>query len=271
MFAPILGNATTRYLYHFGETQNGAGRRSGSLAPRGVRDRARDARGDARARRRPGPLQVAFECSDGGGTVLMNRGQAEPAQPGGPLRWIVSGKTVLNNKGKPVKQYEPYFSQQRRAAAARATRTRRSASRRLMYYDAPGRLVRTEMPDGTFSRVEFSPWHVTTYDANDTAYDPDPDKSQRLVQTGGLIRRIRASPSSTAPTELAGAQSSQMHADTPALTILDSLGRDVIAHRAQPVRRWPAGVIARRALPDLHASSTPRASRSGSATRAATW
>ena len=59
---------------------------------------------------RPGPLQVAFECSDGMGTVLMKRAQAEPEYAGGALRWIVSGKTVLNNKGKPVKQYEPYFS-----------------------------------------------------------------------------------------------------------------------------------------------------------------
>ena len=37
-----------------------------------------------------------------------------------------------------------------------------------MYYDAVGRLVRTELPDGAFSRVEFSPWHVTSYDPNDT-------------------------------------------------------------------------------------------------------
>ena len=44
----------------------------------------------------------------------------------------------------------------------------------VLYYDAPGRLVRTDMPDGTYSRVEQSPWQVTSYDASDTAYDPDP-------------------------------------------------------------------------------------------------
>ena len=38
-----------------------------------------------------------------------------------------------------------------------------------MYYDAPGRLIRTELPDGTFSRVEFSPWLSRGYDPNDTA------------------------------------------------------------------------------------------------------
>ena len=30
--------------------------------------------------------------------------------------------------------------------------------------------------NGSFSRIEFSPWHVTSYDSNDTAFDPDPAK-----------------------------------------------------------------------------------------------
>ena len=46
----------------------------------------------------------------GAGTVAMTKLQAEPATPGGPARWVGSGRTVLNNKGNPVKQYEPYFS-----------------------------------------------------------------------------------------------------------------------------------------------------------------
>ena len=37
-----------------------------------------------------------------------------------------------------------------------------------MFYDAPGRLVRTDLPDGTFSRVVYSPWQVASFDANDT-------------------------------------------------------------------------------------------------------
>ena len=56
------------------------------------------------------PLQAAFEYSDGMGSVLVKKVQAEPEAPGRPLRWVANGKTILNNKGKPVKQYEPYFS-----------------------------------------------------------------------------------------------------------------------------------------------------------------
>ena len=44
------------------------------------------------------------------GTVLVKKGQAEPKIGETKLQWIASGKTILNNKGKPVKQYEPYFS-----------------------------------------------------------------------------------------------------------------------------------------------------------------
>src|SRR5262249_40126379 len=118
-------------------------------------------------------IQVAIEYSDGGGGVLVKKSQAEPDPDlnDGLLRWIASGKTVLNNKGKPVKQYEPYFSDtEHRFDEIEATRE--VGVTPIMYYDAPGRLIRTEMPDGTFSRVEFSPWHVTSYDPNDTAYDP---------------------------------------------------------------------------------------------------
>ena len=36
--------------------------------------------------------------------------QAEPGPVVNP-RWVGSGWTIYNNKGKPVRQYEPFFSQ----------------------------------------------------------------------------------------------------------------------------------------------------------------
>src|SRR5919107_450883 len=83
-----------------------------------------------------------------------------------PARWVVSGKTILNNKGKPVKQYEPYFSS-RASCSAEGDVQEAVGVTSLSYYDAAGRLVRTERPDGTLSRIEFSPWQVTTFDPND--------------------------------------------------------------------------------------------------------
>lgn len=68
-------------------------------------------------------LQFGFEYTDGGGNVAMAKAQAEPGiaffmengikkkkDTTPELRWIGTGRTVLNNKGNPVKQYEPYFS-----------------------------------------------------------------------------------------------------------------------------------------------------------------
>ena len=97
----------------------------------------------------------------------------------------------------------------------------------VIYYDAVGRTVRTEMPDGSFSRVEFSPWHVAHFDQNDT-------RDARAAGTATGIRRRQALPRNpltggvlVTPDQRA-AWLRRTHADTPALTILDSLGREVI-------------------------------------------
>ena len=70
---------------------------------------------------------------------------------------IANGRTVLNNKGQPVKQYEPYFS----PAGHHFEEPQETGVSPTMRYDALGRLVRTDLPDGTFSTNVFSPWHVT--------------------------------------------------------------------------------------------------------------
>ncbi len=87
----------------------------------------------------------------------------------------------------------------------------------VIYYDAVGRTVRTEMPDGSYSRVEFSPWHVRTFDQNDTVKEP-----------GNAWFASKTAATATAE-EKRAAQLAAEHADTPALTILDSLGREVIS------------------------------------------
>ena len=65
----------------------------------------------------PGGLkvQVSVSYSDGFGREIQKKIQAEPGSvvEGGPIvnpRWVGSGWTIFNNKGKPIKQYEPFFS-----------------------------------------------------------------------------------------------------------------------------------------------------------------
>ena len=201
-------------------------------------------------------LQLSFEYSDGMGNVAMAKVQAEPGealnldiQPdcsyvletidtGTDLRWIGNGRTVLNNKGNPVKQYEPYFSvnpfyEDHAALVERGVTP-------IIYYDALGRNVKTELPDGTFTTVAFDSWQQTSYDANDTVMDSSwyDDKINSPVGA-----------------EVIAAQKAAVHHNTPAVLHLDTLGRPVlsIAHNRReedngeggfiPIDEWYSTVI----------------------------
>ncbi len=213
-----LDDSTARHVYWFGEEVNPDGSVTWGKYPAAALDVLRErhvavvnATGSG-----PSPLQVAVEFSDGLGAVLVKKRQAEPAPGDTALRWIASGKTILNNKGKPVKQYEPYFSQtEHRFDATEAQRG--VGVTPVLYYDAPGRLIRTESPDGSYSRVEFTPWDVATWDQNDT-----------LLELGNAWYAANTAATAT-PEEKRAAQLASLDADTPSVTFLDSLGRNVIA------------------------------------------
>src|SRR5437773_4240718 len=103
-----------------------------------------------------------------------------------------------------------------------------------MYYDSVGRLVRTEMPDSSLSRVEFSAWHVKSFEQNDTVKDSRWYRERLTAAERGLDPQTadanEESKALIAPTEeKRAARLASVHSETPSLTILDSLGRDVIA------------------------------------------
>ncbi len=223
-----LATATTRFVYHFGETVEATGHIRWGTRMAGTCTITRERHSGQLLADETSPLQVALECSDGGGNVLMQKTQAEPDPGPGPNsgqpRWIVNGLTVLNNKGKPVKQYEPAFTNR-----FGCERPQANGVTPIMYYDAPGRLIRTELPDGTLSRVEFTPWHVTSFDPNDTVLESewysrrDPLDHTRPLPRDPITLEITASP------EQRAAWLAAQHANTPAQVFLDSLGREVIS------------------------------------------
>jgi hypothetical protein len=63
----------------------------------------------------------------------------------------------------------------------------------------------------------FSPWHIRTFDQNDTVKEPDNAWFARKTAVTATVEEKRA------------AQLAAEHADTPVLTIVDSLGREVIS------------------------------------------
>jgi RHS repeat-associated protein len=218
-----LGNATARYVYDLGERTNTSGAVVGwGQRPAGAVHILREQHVSRLGSAEP-DIQIAVLYSDGAGAAIVKKAQAEPdpdrtaTRP--PLRWIASGKTVFNNKGKPVKQYEPYFSiTDHRFDPTEVTRE--VGVTPVMYYDGPGRLVRTELPDGSFSRVAFSPWHVESFDPNDTVLDSDWYRARAPVNPAG------AAPA--APKRRAAWLAARC-SDTPVVTVVDSLGREVIA------------------------------------------
>lgn len=208
-----LASATRRFVYHFGDRQGlWMQQMPGSASI--VREQHRSS---------VSPLQVALECSDGLGQVLMKKVQAEPdpddmaANP--PLRWIVNGLTVLNNKGKAVQQYEPAFVTDFGFEWPRA-----NGVSTITRYDGAGRVVRVYIPDGTYSRVEISPWLIRQFDANDT------------VLEAGNRWYADSTAAGAAPEVQRAAAFAARHANTPAELHLDSLGREVvaIAHNRTP-------------------------------------
>jgi YD repeat-containing protein len=175
---------------------------------------------------------------DGAGRVVMRKVQAEPGPApvrgadgemvrgadGRPvladttpaLRWVGTGRTVWDNKGNPVKKYEPFFSaspeyeDEADLVAWGVTP--------FLRHDPLGRLVRTDFPDGTLARVEFGAWRQESWDRNDT-----------VLQGSWYADRASLPDTPENAAERRAAQLAAAHAATPAVTHLDVLGRPFLA------------------------------------------
>jgi len=163
------------------------------------------------------PLQISFEYSNGIGEVVMQKAQATR------LRWIGNGRTIKNNKGNVVKQYEPYFSVDWRYEDYKELAE--TGVTPIMYYDAPGRLIKTEMPDGTFSEVEFDSWKQSVYDANDTILE----SPWYLNRVNRLIDAQLIADGKDPVKEKTAALKAAAHANTPNILHFDTLGRPVLS------------------------------------------
>jgi RHS repeat-associated protein len=150
---------------------------------------------------------------------------------------VSSGWTIFNNKGKPVRQYEPFFSQlpEKRHQYEFGVQVGVSP---ILFYDPVERVVATLHPNHTYEKVVFDAWQQTTYDVNDTvtfvpSSDADvmgffvkPDGTPRIPTTDYLptwhAQRI-GEPASNP--ERDAAEKAAAHANTPTVAHFDTLGR----------------------------------------------
>ena len=184
-------------------------------------------------------IQISFSYSDGFGREIQQKIQAEPGAmvDGGSiidLRWVGSGWTIFNNKGKPVRQYEPFFDDTHHFKFGNIV-----GVSPILFYDPLERVIATLHPNNTYEKVMFDPWQQTTYDVNDTVAaqngetgDPrtDPDisgyvteyfKTQPATWQTWYQARI-AGPNQQ---EKIAAEKAEQHADTPTVAHFDTLGR----------------------------------------------
>src|SRR5262249_43493641 len=252
--ASLLGKATTRIVYDLDRWRRcGQPPFAASLA----RETHYNDPGGPQTK-----IQISFSYSDGFGREIQKKIQAEAGdapqrqadipQSGGDIRpgallpgvngdlvlantshrWVGTGRTVFNNKGKPVKQYEPFFSSTHLYEGEREMTD--AGVSPVLFYDPVERVIATLHPNHTYEKVVFDPWQQTTYDVNDTVtLDPRTDDdiagyvtlyfdTQPATWQTWHAQRIG---NQMGAAERDAAQKAAVHADTPTVAHLDTLGR----------------------------------------------
>ncbi len=238
--APLLGNATTRVVYdvnRFFNSRAASPNDSSKWLPAFAATLARE---DHFFNGSPLVVQIAFSYSDGSGREIQKKIPSEPGPvvDGGPVvspRWVGSGWTIFNNKGKPVRQYEPFFSQL--TLGHQFEFGTLAGVSPILCYDPMQRAVATIHPNHSYEKVVFDPWHQETWDVNDTVAQDDPTTDPDV---GDFFTRLPAADYS--PTwrvqraggglgaeEQAAAVKAAAHANTPTLAYFDTLGRTFLS------------------------------------------
>ena len=133
-------------------------------------------------------IRIALTQSDGFGRALQSKQKAEPgdayqgdadgnvvlddsgmpvvADTGTAPRWTVSGRVEYDNKGQPIRQYQPYFINTPQYVNDASIRNWGYAD--THYYDALGREIRVVTALGYLRRHSDYPWFSVDEDENDT-------------------------------------------------------------------------------------------------------
>jgi insecticidal toxin complex protein TccC len=176
------------------------------------------------------PIEVQY--FDGFGRVVQDKRRVEPGPSftvdaaGAPAtdgagtlrstlaaeRWVTSARVRYNDKGKPVRQYEPYFVDTWRYTPYEALDSIGYAY--TLSYDALNRVVRVDTPKGFFRTQRYGAWSETYSDEDDTVLDSDYYRTH--IDDPGLDRWERQA-----------LLKSALSYDTPSTTVLDNLARPV--------------------------------------------
>jgi RHS repeat-associated protein len=176
-------------------------------------------------------VEHSFSYSDGFGREIQKKLYTETEKVDGVvsrIRWLGSGWTILNNKGDPVRQYEPFFS-----VTHDFESSVQAGISSVLFYDPLERVVATLHPNHTYEKVVFNPWQVANWDENDTVLQADPRDDPDV---GDFFRRLAVgeflptwyserNSGSRGNNEQISAIKAAAHNQTPSIAHFDPLGR----------------------------------------------
>ena len=172
-------------------------------------------------------VQISIAYTDGFGRDIQSKMKVEDgnittgeATAYSTNRWLVSGRTIYNNKQKPVKQYEPFYSD---TYTFEDEDSLTHGVTPVIYYDPAGRVIKTETPKreianekkGFKETTEYTPWTIKHHDYNDNILNSDyfsnntysgPETIEGSISKNSIL-------------------STQIFSNTPKEEILDTLGR----------------------------------------------
>ncbi len=187
--AQFLGTATTRIIYDLWAYHDSVEEQREAQPPIAAtlarEKHVNDSRGAGTAR-----IQHSFLYSDGYGREIQSKAQAEPGLApardgsGGLIRddkgnlvqhstnprWVGSGANVYNNKGNPVRQFEPFFSDTHQFTEPADLADEQLGVSPILFYDSMQRVVCILHPNHTYEKVVFDAWRQESWDVNDTLY-----------------------------------------------------------------------------------------------------
>jgi RHS repeat-associated protein len=171
-----------------------------------------------------------YTYTDGHGRVALTKAQAEAGDaplrdpssgqllrnPDGSLmfghtdtRWTGTGRVVHDNKGNPVKAYEPFFDSS--PVYDDETDLVEWGVTAITRYDPLSRAYRVDNPDGTYRTVEWDAWRQVSSDENDT-----------VLTSAWYAARLQDPPGSDGAD---AADKAYACRGTPGVADLDTLGR----------------------------------------------
>jgi RHS repeat-associated protein len=188
----------------------------------------------------PGGMQTEVGYSDGFGREIEKKLEAEPGdailrdqqlnllrdEAGQPViaftqdRWIVSGRTVFNNKGKPAEEYLPYYSDTPYYETQQEIVDEGLVPPpKVIHYDPLLREIRIDTPKGFFSSINITAWEQMRYDEDDTVKD-----SPFYIK---FFSNYPSTPTQQQIDEKDALDKAAKFYNTPTLIVLDNAGKQI--------------------------------------------